>query len=128
MHMCQNVDFTCNSNINVKWHLSRIHIWMNTDILLYNFNSVWLHSKFILFAGSSSLSSNNATPPFRVSNGILKICKQGVDNASNGIIGHLNINSVRKRNVLIETIIKVITHFPLINSVLQNLNNIDKSI
>ena len=94
--MCQNVDFACNSNINVKWHLSRIHISMNTDILLYNFNSVWLHSKFNLFAGSSSLSSNNVMPPFRVSNVILEIRKEGVDNASNAIIGHLNINSIRK--------------------------------
>ena len=78
------VDFAGNSNI--KRHLNRIYIWdisLSVDNLLNNFNPVWLHSKFILFTGSSSLSLHNAKPSFFVSNDIPKIWKQRVDNALN---------------------------------------------
>ena len=72
---------------------------MSTDELLNGFDSVWLHSKINLFTGSSSLFSNNAAPSFSVSNDILEIRKQSVDNVLNPVIGQLKF-------VWIKTIIK----------------------
>ena len=58
--------------------------------------------------------------PFFVSNDIPKICKQRIDNALNAMIGHLNINSIRKKIVLVDTIIKVFEIFLISESKLDN--------
>ena len=48
---------------------------------------------------------------FSINNNILCIHKQRIDNALNTIIGHLNINSLRNKFVLVENIIKAFDIF-----------------
>ena len=54
-----------------------------------------------------------------INNDILRIRKQRIDNALNTIIGHLNINSMRNKFVLVENIIKVFDIFLISESKLD---------
>ena len=66
-----------------------------------------------------SLSSENAESCFSINNDILRIRKQRIDNALNTIIGHLNINSMRNKFVLVQNIIKAFHIFLISESKLD---------
>ena len=58
-----------------------------------------------LITDHGSLALENSESCFSINNDILRIRKQGTENALNTTIGHLNINSMRNKFVLVENII-----------------------
>ena len=118
------------SNTNVKWHLNKSDLDLNDNGIsaivrnfknfLSNFESVWLQNKHNLFAsGHGSLSSENSESRFSINNDILRNRKQRIENVLNTMIGHLNINSVRNKFVLVENIIKAFDIFLISESKLD---------
>ena len=67
------------------------------------------HNLFI--TGHVSLSSENSNSYFSINNDILRIHKQRIDNVLNTIIGHVNINCMRNKFVLVQNIIKAFDIF-----------------
>ena len=65
----------------------------------------------MFIAGHGSFSSENSELPISINNEVLRIPKQRVDSALNTIIGHLNIDSMRNKFVLVENFIKAFDIF-----------------
>ena len=126
----ENMHFICHSNINVKRHLNRSNLHLNDNGISAlvrnfknfsnNFESVGLQNKHNLFTtGHGPLTSKNSESCFSINNDILRIRKQRIDNALNTIIGHLKVNSMRNKFVLVENIIKTSDIFRISESKLD---------
>ena len=110
--------FIYHSNINFKRHLNRSNLHLNDhDMCAFklfknNFESISLQKNNNMFiAGHGSFSSENSELPISINNEVLRIPKQRVDSALNTIIGHLNIDSMRNKFVLVENFIKAFDIF-----------------
>ena len=106
-------------NINPKRHLSRSSLHLNDagvslfvtnfrDFLI-NFDKIWLQNKHNLAAYSSLSFNPNISCTPMANNNLLEIQQQRVDNAKSIIVDHLNINSIRNKFILAESIVNAFT-------------------
>ena len=108
-------------NINPNRHLNRSRLPLNDDGVplfiknfndfLKNFDKIWLQNNHSLVAYSSlSFNANICSTPM-ANNNLLEIQQQRVDNAKSIIVGHLNVNLIRIRFTLAESIVKAFDLF-----------------
>ena len=110
-----NVGMILHWNINPKRHLNRLHLndagvsrfARNFRDFLKNFDKIWLQKKHNLAAYSSVSFNWNISYTPMANNDLLEIQQQRVDNAKSIIVGHLNINPIRNKFILAESIVKV---------------------
>ena len=88
---------------------------------LNNFDKTWLQSKHNLAAYSSlSFNPNISYTPI-ANNDLLEIQQQRVGNAKSIIVGHFNINSIRNKFILVESIVRAFDLF------LISVSNLDST-
>ena len=95
-------------------------IWMMLVLSLFvrnfrdflnNFDKIWLQIEHSLAAYSYlSFDANISSTPM-ANNDLLEIQQQRVDNAKSIIVSHLNINSIRTKFILAESIVKAFDLF-----------------
>ena len=66
-----------------------------------------------------TFNANISSTPM-ANNDLLEIQQQGVDNAKSAIVGHLNINSIRNKFILAESIVKAFDVFLISESKLDS--------
>ena len=105
----KDIAIITHSNINPKRHLNKSRLHLNDagiSVLVRNFkafltNLDWQEYEDRVSDNSPFVIGDGVSP-----NDIIRMNKQRLDNASNTIIGRLNINSFRNKFVFVEDIIK----------------------
>ena len=118
------------SNINPKRHLNRSRLHLNDTgvslfvrnfrVFLNNFDKICLQNKHSLAAYSSLSFNANISSTSMANNDLLEIQQQTVDNVKSITVGHLNINSIRNKFILAESIVKAFDLFLISESKLDS--------
>ena len=125
-----NYGMISHRNINPKRHLDRSRLHLNdAGVSLFvrnfrdflnNFDKIWPQNKHHLVAYSSLSLNANITYPPMANNDLLELQQQRVDNAKSIIVNHLNINSIRNKFILAESIVKAFDLFLISESKLDS--------
>ena len=124
-----NVGMISHRNINPKRHLNRSRLHLNdagVSLFVRNFRNFLnnfdktCQNKHRLAAYSSlSFNANISSTPL-ANNDLLEIQQQRVDNAKSIIVGHLNINPIRNKSILTESIVNAFDLFLISESKLDS--------
>ena len=125
-----NVGMISQRDINPKRHFNRGRLHLNDagvslfvrnfKDFLNNFDKIRLQNKHSLTAYSSLSFNTNISDTPVANNDLLEIQQQRVDNAKTIIVGHLNINSIRNKFILAESIVKAFDLFLILESKLDS--------
>ena len=106
----KDIAIITNSNTNPKRHLNKSRSHLNDpgiSVLVRDFKAFLINLDWQEYENSVSDNSAFLIGDNVSSNGINRMKKQRLDNESNAIIYHLNINSFRSKFVFVEDIIKL---------------------
>ena len=109
------------TEVDCIWMMMLGYVFVrNFRDFLNNFDKIWLQNKHSLTAYSSlSFNANISYTPM-ANNDLLEIQQQRVDNTKSIIVGHLNINSIRNKFILAESMVKTFDLFLISESKLDS--------
>ena len=110
----KDIAIITHSNINPKRHLSTSRLHLNDaviSVLVRNFKAFLTNLDLQEYEDSVRGNSPFVIGDSVFSNDISRMKKQRLDNASNTIIGHLNINLFRNKFIFVKDIIKLFDVF-----------------
>ena len=119
----KDIAIITHGNINPKRHLNKSRLHLNDagiSVLVRNFKAFLTYLDGQGYEDRVSDNSPSVVGDSVHSNDIIRMKKQRLDNSSNTIIGHLNINSFRNKFVFVEDIIKLFDVFLVSESKLDH--------